>query len=80
MAKTKPMAKTKAKAIRKRSDCTLTVHFDSEEMRGAFFGWFSDGGRQQDFLSAARETLGVLSTDIECEAPDKVFVGDMDVV
>jgi hypothetical protein len=63
---------------RVRKHCDVVVCFDSEEMRDAFFGWVKDTG-MSDFTSSAMMDMGRLRLDIECESPDKVFVGDMDV-
>jgi hypothetical protein len=70
----------KANQVRHQKDCTLTLYFDSEEMRAAFYGWLSDGMVEAEFRGAAFDGLGAKHLDIEYEEPDRVFVRDPDVV
>ncbi len=65
---------------RHQKDCTLTLHFDSEEMRAAFYRWLSDGMVEAEFRGAAFDGLGAKHLDIEYEEPDRVFVRDPDVI
>lgn len=74
------MAKPVANKARHEKDCTLTLHFDSEEMRAVFFGWLSDGMVEAEFRGAAFDGLGAKHLDIEYEEPDRVFVRDPDVI
>lgn len=68
----------RAKVPRTRKDCSVSVHFDSETMRDAFFLWLRETG-ETSFTMDARDTLNPLHLDIEYESPDKVFVGDLDL-
>lgn len=64
---------------RERKDCSVTVTFDSVEMRDAFFGWLEDGAMAIEFVPLLFDTLGAKSVDVDYEAPDRIIVIDPDV-
>lgn len=70
----------KAVKVRKRQDCSVAVHFDSTEMRDAFFAWLTGDGMAHHVLPELRDATGARGRlAVDQEAPDKVFVMDPDV-